>query len=295
MKYVVTGSAGKVSKPLSMRLLQQGHDVTVVGRSSANLAELVDAGAHAAVGDLADVDFLSDTFAGADGVYLMLPPGWSSPSIKEMSVQLAQGFVTALAGSGVKRVVFLSSYGAHRLLDAGAISGMGLAEGILHALPNASVLALRPGYFYTNLLLSVDSLRETGELGNMFDIPAGTFTLVDPVEIAEVASVALTTDEYSDRSHVYIVSDERDTDSIATLIGREIGKPGLRWSRYTTAAMSEAFRQYGMTQGAIDDYVEMFDALDKGVLFEHYVTERPALGKSKLEDFVKVFADAYRG
>jgi uncharacterized protein YbjT (DUF2867 family) len=295
MKFVVTGSAGKVSKPLAVLLLQQGHDVTVVGRSAENLSELVEAGAQAAIGDLADVAFLRRTFAGADGVYLMLPPGWSASTIKELSVQLAQGFVAALTGSGVKRVVFLSSYGAHRLLDAGAISGMGLAEGVLNALRDVSVLSLRPGYFYTNLLLSLDSLRATGELGNMFTIPAGTFTLVDPTEIAEVAVAALTADEYAGRSHLYVVSDESDTDEIAALIGREIGIPDLRWTRYTSTQMAEAFRHYGMSQGAVDDYLEMFDALDKGILFEHYVTDKPPLGKVKIEDFAKTFAAAYLG
>jgi hypothetical protein len=46
---------------------------------------------------------------------------------------------------------FLSSYGAHRLDDAGAISGMGLAEVVLNKLDCVNVLSLRAGYFYSNL------------------------------------------------------------------------------------------------------------------------------------------------
>jgi uncharacterized protein YbjT (DUF2867 family) len=294
MKIVVTGSAGNVSSPLARLLLQQGHDVTVVGRNAENLVELVSAGAHAAIGDLEDLAFLKRTIAGADGVYLMLPPGWSASSIKQFSVRLAKGFVSALEGSSVTRVVFLSSYGAHRLQDAGPISGMGLAEGVLNTLPGVSVLSLRAGYFYTNLSLALDHLRITGEIGNMFDVPAGTFAVVDPVDIAEVAAKALTTDEYADRSHVYVVSDETGTDEIAELIGREIGKPDLHWSRYGPEDMAGVFREYGMTEGAVADYLEMFVALDRGVLFEHYVTEKPPLGKVTIEDFAKAFAKAYR-
>jgi uncharacterized protein YbjT (DUF2867 family) len=44
MKYVVTGAAGHVSKPLTELLLKKGHDVTVVGRSPKNLEGLVKLG-----------------------------------------------------------------------------------------------------------------------------------------------------------------------------------------------------------------------------------------------------------
>ena len=37
MKYVITGGAGHISKPLAEKLLKAGHDVTVVGRSAENL------------------------------------------------------------------------------------------------------------------------------------------------------------------------------------------------------------------------------------------------------------------
>jgi hypothetical protein len=58
---------------------------------------------------------------------------------------------SAICANGVKNAVFLSSYGAHQLDDAGAISGMGLAEVVLNKLDCVNVLSLRAGYFYSNL------------------------------------------------------------------------------------------------------------------------------------------------
>ena len=55
MKFVVTGAAGHVSKPLTELLLKKGHDVTVVGRSPKNLEGLVKLGAETAIGDVAAV------------------------------------------------------------------------------------------------------------------------------------------------------------------------------------------------------------------------------------------------
>src|ERR1700730_15870586 len=103
MKFVITGAAGHVSKPLTELLLKKGHDVTVVGRSPKNLEGLVS---------------------------------------------------SAIRANGVKNAVFLSSYGAHRLDDAGAISGMGLAEGVLNKLDGVNVLSLRGGYRDCEILRS---------------------------------------------------------------------------------------------------------------------------------------------
>lgn len=181
MKFIVTGGAGNVSKPLTEILLGRAHDVVVVGRNPEHLKDVVAKGAKAAIGDLKDVEFLTRTFKGADGVYLMLPPSWDAPDLKKVSIALAQGFATATQKSGVNNAVFLSSYGADRHEDAGPISGMGLAEEVLDQVPGLNVLHLRAGYFYTNLFLSLDLIKKSGVMGNMFEIPNGDFTLVAPL------------------------------------------------------------------------------------------------------------------
>jgi len=293
MKFVVTGGAGNVSKPLTELLLRRGHEVVVVGRSEENLKSLVAQGAKAAIGDLADVAFLTKTFNGADGVYLLIPPSWNADNIKRVSQELAKGFVDAIRATGVRDVVFLSSYGAHRLDDAGAISGMGLAEVELNRLEGVNVLHLRAGYFYTNLLLSVGLIKSNGIMGNMFTIPEGDFTVVDPYEIAVAAADALSERNFVGHSFRYIVSDETGTDEIAALIGKEIGKPDLKWVKFPPQDLRSALLGYGFAEGAADEYVEMFDALDRGVLFEDYVRHKPRLGRVAIEDFAKRFAQVY--
>ena len=59
MKYVITGGAGHISKPLTEKLLAAGHAVTVIGRNAENLKELVAKGAKAAIGSVEDVQFLT--------------------------------------------------------------------------------------------------------------------------------------------------------------------------------------------------------------------------------------------
>jgi uncharacterized protein YbjT (DUF2867 family) len=294
MKFTITGAAGHVSKPLAELLLKKGHEVTVVGRNADNLKGLVALGAKAAVGDMGDVPFLKQAFKGADGVYLMLPPMWDSQDQKKQSIEYAKIFSEAIRANGIKSAVFLSSYGAHRLGDAGAISGMGLAEVELNKLEGVDVLHLRAGYFYSNLLLSLDLVKTSGIMGNMFTIPDGDFTIVDPDDIAAAAANALDKRDFKDHSHRYVISDLSGTDEIASLIGKEIGKPDLKWVKFPASDLKQALLGYGFVEGAADSYVEMFDALDRGVLFEDIQKTKPEIKGTSIEAFAKTWAAAYR-
>jgi uncharacterized protein YbjT (DUF2867 family) len=294
MKFVVTGAAGHISKPLTKHLLAYGHDVTVIGRSSNNLEELVGIGANPAIGDMADVSFLTAAFKEADGVYLMIPPMWDSDDLKKQSVRYAENFASAIRGAGVKNVVFLSSYGAHRLDDAGAISGLGLAEVVLDGLDGVNVLSLRAGYFYTNLLLSLDLVKTAGCMGNMFTIPDGAFTVVDPEDIARVAANALDTLDFKGHSYAYVISDLTGTNEIASLIGKEIGVLDLKWVKFPREDVRKALLNYGFANGAATDYQEMFATLDTGLLFEDIQRTKPRVEGTSIEDFAKIWAAKYR-
>jgi uncharacterized protein YbjT (DUF2867 family) len=294
MKFVVTGAAGHVSKPLTELLLKKGHDVTVVGRSPKNLENLVKLGAKTATGDMGDVPFLTKTFKEADGVYLMLPPMWDSDDQKKQSIRYAENFSSAIRANAVKNAVFLSSYGAHRHNDAGAISGLGLAEVVLNKLDGVNVLSLRAGYFYSNLLLSLDLVKGAGHMGNMFAIPDGTFTVVDPNDIARVAAEALDKLNFKGHSYVYVISDLTDTDEIASLIGKEIGITDLKWVKFPAEDFKKVLLNYGFADGAANDYVEMFATLDTGLLFEDIQKTKPKIEGTSIEEFAKTWAAAYR-
>ena len=75
MNIIVTGSLGSISKPLTSELIKKGHSVTVISSKRQKEKEIEEAGAIAAIGSLEDVEFLTATFAGADAVYTMVPPG----------------------------------------------------------------------------------------------------------------------------------------------------------------------------------------------------------------------------
>jgi nucleoside-diphosphate-sugar epimerase len=80
----------------------------------------------------------------------------------------------------------------------------------------------------------------------MFVIPDGTFTMVDPDDIACVAAEALDKLNFKGHSHVYVISDLSGTDEIASLIGKEIGIPDLKWVKFPAEDFKMVLLNYGL-------------------------------------------------
>lgn len=89
--YIITGATGHTGKRIAENLLAAGHSVKVISRSTEKVAELVAKGAVAAIGDLADADFLTQAFKGATAVYLMIPPKWVYYRLARLPTQPHRG------------------------------------------------------------------------------------------------------------------------------------------------------------------------------------------------------------
>ncbi|MDQ6762047.1 MAG: NAD(P)H-binding protein, partial [Bacteroidota bacterium] len=138
MKIVITGSLGHIGKPLTKELLRNNHQVTVISHSEERKSDIENLGATAAIGSLEDVDFLSKTFTGADSVFCMTPPNWKV--IDQMAYYKNMGniYKHAIRQANVKRVVFLSSWGAHLSSGTGIVLGAHYVENILNELTDVS-------------------------------------------------------------------------------------------------------------------------------------------------------------
>lgn len=293
MHYVITGGAGHISRPITEALLAAGHTVTVVGRNAANLQELVDKGAKAAIGNVHDIPFLTQTFAGTDAVYVMNPPDFGTNDIKGTLGQVGKNYAAAIKASKVPYVVHLSSIGAHLPDGVGPVSGLYRAEQALNKGTEAAILHLRPSYFYNNLFANLELIKQAGIIGSNFSITDNKFPLVDTSDIAAVAADALLKLDFTGRSVRYIVSDVVSTDAIAAAIGKAIGKPDLQWVQFSNDQAFAGMQQAGLNEEMARNYIEMGDALQTGLMTEDYWYHQSPLGKVKLEDFAKTFAAAY--
>lgn len=112
MKIIVTGSLGNISRPLTERLIAQGHQVTVISSDPTKFQAIETLGALPAIGSIYDLSFLAETFKGADAVYAMIPLSFTEPDLGQYLHRIAQNYATALTQTGVKRIVLLSGWAA---------------------------------------------------------------------------------------------------------------------------------------------------------------------------------------
>ena len=294
MKYVITGGAGNISKPLTEKLLKAGHSVTVIGRNAEHLNPLTALGATAAIGSFEDVEFLKKTFIGADAVYTMTATHFGVTDLKGFIEKIGKNYAQAIKTANIKYVVNLSSVGADVPDGCGPVSGLYRLEQEFAKLKNVNILHLRPCYFYNNFFGSISMIKFMNMLGANFGGKNFTMALAHPDDIAEVAFEELHELKFRDHSVKYIASDERSTDDIAKVLGTAIDKPELSWVVFTDEEAKQGMVQAGFPEEFARNYTEMGHALQSGFMMADYWENHPlSLGKVKLEDFAKVFATVY--
>jgi uncharacterized protein YbjT (DUF2867 family) len=294
MKYVITGGAGNIAKPLAEKLLKAGHDVTVIGRNPENLKPLTEQGVKAASGSVDDASFLSETFKGADAVYTMVPPIFEVDDWKSYIGKIGKNYAEAIKAAGVKFVVNLSSIGAHMEDGAGPVSGLYKVEQSLNSLTDVNIKHLRPGYFFSNFYGNIGMIKGMNIFGGNSAKAEDKMILSDTADIAVVAAEELLNLSFTGHSVRYIASDERTPVEVAKALGTAIGKPELPFVEFTDEDTLNGLKGAGLHEEIAKNYTEMGHAMRTGKMPEDYWKNRPTeFGKVKLEDFAKQFAGAY--
>jgi len=297
MKIIITGSLGHISKPLTKELVQKGHTVTVISSKHEKQKDIEALGATAAIGSLEDVKFLTATFTGADAVYTMIPPANFFDHNLDLMVyyrSIGNNYVQAIGQSGVKRVVHLSSIGAHLDKDSGLILGHHEVEVILNKLSDVAITFMRPVGFYYNLYAFVPKIKNEGLIAANYGADE-KLVWVSPIDIAAAIAEEIITPLIG-RKIQYVASDELTGNETASILGAAIGKPDLKWILIPGEQWQNGLEAVGMNPQIAAGMVEMFASQHSGELFQDYYLNKPrVMGKVKMTDFAKEFAAAFNG
>lgn len=292
MKITISGSLGNVGKPLTTKLVQAGHNVKVISSSADRKSAIEALGATALIGSVSDSAFLTGALAGADAVFAMTPPNMGGSSVIRNTAAAGQAFAEAIQKSGVKRVVMLSSIGAHLPSGNGPIAAIHQIEKLYNDLQGVSVTFLRAGFFYTNYYNDIPLIKGAGIIGANY--PADTkMPLVHPVDIAAAAAEELVKSP-AGKNVRYIISDLRTPADAASLFGQAIGKDVLPWIEFTDEQSFDGMQKAGLPDEIAGLYTEMGQGLRSGNISADFLGQNAAVtGKIKLEDFAKEFAEKY--
>lgn len=293
MRFVVTGSLGNISKPLVIQLVQKGHDVIVVSSNPERQKAIEALDATAAIGKMEDADFLTTTFKNADAVYAMIPPNFKEFNGLEYYKRIAENYKVAVQNSAVKRLVFLSSWGAHLDKGTGTILGSHHAEQILNPLAQVDKVYIRPVSILYNLFNYLEMIKNRGIMGSNFKAD-DKIAWVHPNDIAHVISEALTGNSIEKLEIKYVSSDEKTVQETAEILGEAIGEPNLTWTAFTDSEVKQSLFDRGLPEHFAQDLVAINAAISSGRLGEDYEKNKPELGETKLTHFAKEFAEKYK-
>ncbi len=292
MKITTTGSLGNVAKPLVIKLIAAGHDVTVITTKADKNEEIEALGAKAAVGSISDPAFLTEAFTGADAVYTMLPPSMGPVNMIQNIAEAGQAYADAIKAASVKRVVLLSSVGADADGGTGPVGGVHHVEKTFRQLDGVNVTVLRSGFFYVNFFRDIPLIKNKGLFGNNYS-GGDQLALTHPDDLS--TAIAQELQSAGNGFEVkYIVSDVSTGNKIAALFGGVIGKPNLTWTEIPDEQLKQGMLSGGLPPELAGLITELGQGVRNGIVMkDFFATGGNVTGKIKLEQFADEFAKKY--
>jgi uncharacterized protein YbjT (DUF2867 family) len=289
--YVILGASGNTGSIIANFLLSKGKKVRVIGRDTGRLQRFVTKGANAVTADLSDAAALTKAFTGARAAYLMLPPITSREDQERESDAIAK----AVKESGLRYALHLSSYGAHVPEGTGPVTGLHSSEQKLNAISGLNVLRLRPAYFMENNLAAIGTIHAMGIFGHVL-LPDLKLPMIATRDVGDYAAQRLLDLDFSGKQTRELLG-ERDLSmkEATAVIARGIGKPDLRYQQFPYDQMQQALIQMGFSPKKAAVYIEMFTAVNTGVLAAQEPRSPANTTPTSFEKFVQdVFVPAYR-
>jgi uncharacterized protein YbjT (DUF2867 family) len=290
--YVVLGASGNTGSIIADSLLLKGEKVRVMGRDAGRLQRFVRKGAEAFTADLSDAAALTKAFSDARAAYLMLPPAKSRKDQERESDAIAK----AVKESGLRYAVHLSSYGAQVPEGTGPVAGLHSSEQKLNAISGLNVLHLRAAYFMENNLAAIGMIHGMELFGNAL-LPDVKLPMIATRDVGDYGAQRLLQLDFSG-SQARDLLGERDLSmtEVTAVIARAIGKPDLRYEQFPYDQVQQVLTQMGLSPKGAALYIEMYKAINAGVLVALEPRSPENTTPTSFERFAQdVFAPAYQG
>jgi uncharacterized protein YbjT (DUF2867 family) len=262
--YAITGATGNTGSVVANHLLQHGQKVRAIGRDANRLQPLAARGAEPFTADLTDAARLTQAFSGAQAIYAVIPPSLTSEDYRAYQDRVTEAIATAIEKSGVRFAVTLSSFGADKPDKTGPVVGLHQLEQRFNRIPGINLLHLRAGYFMENTLAQASIIPMTGTaIGPL--LPNLKLPMIATRDIGAAAAEALSRLDFTGQQTRELLG-QRDISmaEAATIIGKAIGRPDLKYVQAGDEQLRPALIQMGMSRNVADLILELSAGLNSG-------------------------------
>jgi uncharacterized protein YbjT (DUF2867 family) len=257
--FAVTGITGNVGGQVAGELLAAHQPVRAVVRDARKAQTWAERGCEIAIADIGSVDSLTEAFAGAEGVFVLVPPVFDpSPGFPE-AYATAATLKSALEKARPGRVVYLSTIGA-QAKQTNLLSQHTIIENTLRelALP---ITFLRPGWFMENCSWDVVPAREKGAIPSFLQPLDKPVPMVATADIGRVAAELLQ-EHWTGHRVVELEGPQRVTpDEIAAAFADLLGR-SVRMEAVPRETWETVFRGQGSKNPM--PRIQMLDGFNQG-------------------------------
>jgi uncharacterized protein YbjT (DUF2867 family) len=279
MKIIITGTTGQVGRHLTSLLDFKQHEIVLLTRQAAKLKAEAARGATVLEGDMLDAAFMSRALAGAETLFFLPPPNFTSPDMIAEYRRLATVSGEAAKANRVSRIVHISTLGAHlNREETGLIQGQHFAEAIIReAAPH--VIHLRNGFFLENYLMSAGSIAQAGQIFLPVSAEA-RYAFVATRDIAAIARDLLEAPTWSGRS-VIEFQGPRDYSfgEVAAGLGEGLDRM-VNHVAVPPGAAIEAMTGMGLSLAYARDLVRLLTSIESGLLRAEFPRTDPRVRSS---------------
>lgn len=292
--HAIVGATGNTGKVIVEALVERGRKVRAIGRDEGRLAKL--RGAEPFAADAADAEALSRAFAGAEAVYVMVPPNPGAADFPAYQEKISGAAVAAIEKAGVNYAVLLSSVGADKPSGTGPVAGLHEFENKLKTIQRLNVLCLRAGYFMENLLPQAQIIKMLGMTGGPLAADRAV-PMIASRDIGACAADALLSLQFKGKHTRELLGHRDVTYREATrLIGQAIGKPDLAYVQMPDEQLRPALMQMGMSDSMAGQLLEMSRAINSGHMAALEPRSAANTTSTSIEQFIaSVFVPLYSG
>ncbi len=281
--FAITGITGQVGGVVARTLLAARRNVRAIVRNSAKGEMWAQQGCEVTLARMGDPDALQRAFAGAEAVFVLLPPNFDpSPGFTETR-QIVAALRAALEMARPGRIVCISTVGA-QAREENLLSQLGILEERLRDLV-LPITFLRPAWYMENAAWDVKAARDTGVIQSFLQPLDKAIPMVATANVGGVAAELLQ-DEWQGRRVVELEGPRRiSPNDIAASFARLLNR-NVSASIVPRSTWEALFRSQGMKNPM--PRIRMLDGFNEGWLtFEHDTRK----GRVELDTVVRTLVD----
>ncbi len=283
---IILGATGQIGSEIVKNLTENRLPVKAVIRDQKKVDELKSKGAEVAIADYFDLNALQEAVKDGNLIFLLTPETGNSEDVLGDTENLLDNYYKAIEQSNIKSLIGLSSIGAQFDKGTGNLLMSNMLENKFSDL-NLNKVFIRPAYYYSNWLMSLDMVKENGILPSFYPTDL-KFHMISPNDVARfIADKIKNGVDHSEL--IEIVGPEKySPDDIARLVGKTLNKE-VNTYEIPREEWSGTMRSIGFSDDATKNFVEMTELVASGKAEPEGKGQNPISLQTTFDEYMNYF------